>query len=117
AYWYKPESWHGPEELARYLAAELRVIYYVTLINFYPQLLVLEGLSLRQAWTHSRQLPASAMGRLGWVLGIGVLLMQAGHWAEVLGSGLTNLLCMVGVTGVYWEERGREEKIREEEEE
>ncbi|MBI2502734.1 MAG: hypothetical protein HYW07_05820, partial [Candidatus Latescibacteria bacterium] len=122
ACWYKPSLWHGPEELARSLAAELRVAYYVALINFCPQVLVLEGYSLRQAWTRCRQLPASAMGRLGWVLVVfmllGVLVIEVwlsrvGRWAEVLGSGLTNLLCMVGVTGVYWEERGREETSME----
>ncbi|MBI2502731.1 MAG: hypothetical protein HYW07_05805 [Candidatus Latescibacteria bacterium] len=116
-WWYKPALWRGPEDLARYLATELRVAYYVALINFYPQVLVLEGYSLRQAWTRCRQLPADAMGRLGWVLVIfmllgvlviEVLLPRVGPWAEVLGSGLTNLLCMVGITGVYWEERGRE---------
>ena len=110
--WYKPSLWHGPEELARSLAAELQVIYYIALINFYPQVMVLEGYSLREAWSRCRQLPADAMGRLSWVLMIffvlgmlvvEVLLLRAGRWVEVLGSGLTNLLCMVGVTGVYWE--------------
>jgi hypothetical protein len=41
------------------------------------------------------------------VLGVG--LSRAGRWAEVLGSGLTNLLCVVGVTVVYWEGRGEKE--------
>ncbi|MCC7264231.1 MAG: hypothetical protein IT369_17105 [Candidatus Latescibacteria bacterium] len=114
AYGYQPESWHGPEELIRSLVADARLYYYVALINFYPQILVLEGASLRQAWTRSRQFAAKAMGRLGWVLvifmllgmlGIEVLLPKVGQWAAVLGSGLTNLLCLVGVTGVYWEGR------------
>ncbi|MBI2505389.1 MAG: hypothetical protein HYW07_19425 [Candidatus Latescibacteria bacterium] len=122
-WWYKPALWRGPEDLARYLATELRVAYYIALINFCPQVLVLEGYSLRQAWSRCRQLPADALGRLAGVLvlcvplgvlGIEVLLPKADRWAEVLGSGLTNLLCMVGITGVYWEERGR--GVEEEEE-
>lgn len=36
--------------------------------------------------------------------------------AGILCGGLTNLLCMMGITGVYWDERKREEKTREEEE-
>ena len=103
--WFRPSFWHGPGELARSLVTDARIYYFVALLNFYPQILVLEGSSLRQAWTRSRQLPAKAMGWLGWVLvvfmllgmlGIEVWLPRVGRWAEVLGSGLTNLLCMVG---------------------
>lgn len=117
--WFMPSFWHGPGDLMRSLVADARIYYFVTLLNFYPQILVLEDSSLRQTWTRSRQLPADAMGRLGWVLVvfmllgvlvIEVLLPRVGQWAEVTGSGLTNLLCMVGVTGVYWKERGREEE-------
>ena len=117
--WLMPSFWHGPGDLARSLVADARIYYFVALLNFYPQILVLEGSSLRQAWTRSRQFPASATGRLGWVLmvffllgflGIEVLLPKVGQWAEVLGSGLTNLLCMVGVTAVYWEGRGKGEE-------
>ena len=88
--------------------------------------MVLEGRGLRQAWSRCRQIPADAMGRLGWVLVIfmllgvlviEVLLPRAGRWAEVLGSGLTDLLCVVGITGVYWEGRGREEEPAQGEEE
>lgn len=73
-----------------------------------PPVLVLEGLSLRQAWTRSRQLSTGAGWRLVGILIVltvaGMLVLEvglakAGQWAEVLGSELTNLLCMVGVTG------------------
>jgi hypothetical protein len=124
--WLAPSFWHGPGDLMRSLVADVRIYYFVALLNFYPQLLVLEGCNLRQTWTRSRQLPARAMGRLGWVLVVfmllGVLVIEVwlprvGRWAEVLGCGLTNLLCVVGVTGVYWEGREREEEEEAEAEE
>ena len=117
--WFHRIHWQGPGDVALTLAGDLGAFYYVMLMNFYPLVLVLEGGSLRAAWARNRQgfgsagkqlvgvlLPFTILGvllRLMWLPGIG-------RWAEVLGSGLTNLLCMVGVTGVYWEEvKGEEE--------
>ena len=82
--------------------------------------MVLEGLSPRRAWTRSRHLGTGRclVGILTVLTVVDVMVVEvglskAGRWAEVLGSGLTNLLCVVGVTGVYWEERGREESAPE----
>ena len=117
--WLLHIHWQGPADVVLTLAGDLGALYYVILMNFYLQILVLEGGSLRNAWTRSRQLFGGVGWRLGGVLvpivvlgmfGIEVLLSEAGRWAEVLGSGLTNLLCVVGVTGVYWEERGNKEE-------
>lgn len=69
---------------------------------------MLEGTTIRQVWTRTRQLNARAGWRLVGVLTVltvaGMMVLEVGlskadQWAEVLGSGLTNLLCMVGVTG------------------
>ena len=87
-------------------------------MTLFTQILVLEGTTLRQAWTCARQLNAGTGWRLVGVLSIltvaGMMVLEvglsrAGQWAEVLGSGLTNLVCMLGATGVYWEERGTAE--------
>jgi len=75
---------------------------------------VLEGGSLRAIYTRSSRL----FIRAGWqwaglivgLMTLGALLgwplVHLGRWAEVLGAGLTNLLCVVGLTVLYWEMRG-----------
>jgi hypothetical protein len=110
--WCLNIHWQGPGDVLLTLAGNLGGFYYVMLMHFYPQILVLEGESLLPAWTRNRQV----LGRAGKPL-VGVLLPllllgavlrlmwlpEVGRWAEVLGAGLTNLLCLVGVTVVFWE--------------
>jgi hypothetical protein len=117
ARWHNPSLWQGSRGLALAVAGDLSTCYLLILMTLFTQILVLEGTSLRQTWTRIRQLNAGAGWRLVGLLivvtvaGMPVLevgVAKAGQRAEVLGSGLKNLLCVVGVTGVYWEEQGRE---------
>jgi hypothetical protein len=104
ARWYDPAFGEGSGGLALALAGDLSTCYFLIPLTLFTQILVLEGLSPRQAWTRTRQLIAGAGWRLVGVLIIltvagmpvvEVRLSRAGQWAEVPASGLTNLLYVV----------------------
>lgn len=86
--------------------------------SFLTQVVVVEGGGLRAVYTRSSRLFIRAGWQwarmMGVLISLGELLSMEvgrfGRWAEVL-RGLTNLLCIVGLTVLYWEMRGREERV------